>query len=77
MCTKTPYSKKEARTVMNDRTTGRRRMRHGRPKFLRIYECPECRAWHLTHEPRRGDGETRRRGEISHGLPLSVSPPLQ
>lgn len=41
------YTKKEALTVLNRRTKGRRNVRHGRPAFLRVYECA-CGGWHLT-----------------------------
>jgi hypothetical protein len=27
-----------------------RRLASGVP-FLRVYRCPDCRAWHLTHKP--------------------------
>ena len=43
MCQKTPYTKKEATTVVNSR---------GRllDRCLRIYECLECGAWHVTSQ---------------------------
>lgn len=51
-CDKYPYrSKRDAVTAMNARTTGRRRIRRHRPAYLRIYECPLCGYWHLTHQP--------------------------
>lgn len=43
-CPKTPYTKREAQTVRNLRLKGR----HGRPEMLRLYECKQCGAWHLT-----------------------------
>lgn len=49
--TKTGYSKREAETLLNQRTQGRNSYRHNRPKTLRIYECPDCGLWHLTHKP--------------------------
>lgn len=49
MCGKPGYSKREAETLRNRRTKGRRKVRHGRPDFLRIYHCPKCNKWHLTH----------------------------
>ena len=50
-CEKRGYeSKKDALTVRNVRTRGRRRKRHGRPDFLRVYHCPDCGLWHLTHK---------------------------
>lgn len=42
------YSKRDAETARNARTTGRRRVRHGRPEYLRVYHCDECNHWHLT-----------------------------
>lgn len=42
------YTKRDAETVRNARTKGRRKIRHGRPKELRIYECPDCGHWHLS-----------------------------
>jgi len=51
-CNKTRYaSKKDALTAMNARLRGRQRRRHGRPDQLRVYECPACGGWHLTHKP--------------------------
>jgi rubrerythrin len=47
-CTKWRYSKRQAETVRNSRL----RARHGRPDQLRIYHCPVCNHWHLTHTPR-------------------------
>lgn len=49
MCGKKPYTKREAQTARNQRL----RSHHNRPKLLRIYPCPECNAWHLTHQPKR------------------------
>ena len=48
--TKRGYSKIEAETLRNERTQGRQDYRHNRPKTLRIYECPDCGMWHLTHK---------------------------
>ena len=48
MCPKTPYSKKDAQTVANYRTKGRKDRRHGRPGYLRVYACDICGHWHLT-----------------------------
>lgn len=45
------YTKRDAETVRNARTVGRRKMRHGRPKELRIYHCEFCNHWHLTSKP--------------------------
>lgn len=50
LCSKRPYSKKEAQTVLNERTKGRIANRHNRPHHLRIYHCDHCNAWHLTHK---------------------------
>lgn len=48
-CGKTRYgSKKEAQTVLNERTSSGHR--HGRPRFLRAYPCDECGGWHLTKQ---------------------------
>jgi hypothetical protein len=41
--------KKTAVTVVNQRTRGRQKRRHGRPAFLRAYPCDVCNGWHLTH----------------------------
>jgi hypothetical protein len=40
-------SKKEAATLRNSR------MNHG-TAWLRIYECPDCGGWHLTHGAKQG-----------------------
>jgi hypothetical protein len=49
-CSKNQYaSKKDATTAMNWRIKGRRKNRHGRPDTLRIYQCPTCGQWHMTH----------------------------
>ena len=51
-CTKHCYAtEKEAQTVINQRTQGRRRVRHGRPTYLRSYLCPQCGFHHLTSQP--------------------------
>lgn len=51
-CTKHCYAtEKEAQTVINQRTMGRRRVRHGRPTYLRSYLCPQCGFHHLTSQP--------------------------
>jgi len=39
--------KKAAATARNARLRDRRR--RGKPKYLRIYACPACGGWHLTH----------------------------
>ena len=49
LCNKRGYSKKEASTIINERTKGRKENRHNRPKYLRSYHCDDCNAWHLTH----------------------------
>lgn len=51
LCAKACYTKRQAREVLNRRTRGRRSVRHNRPKELRMYECPDCGGWHLTHKP--------------------------
>jgi hypothetical protein len=43
------YSKKDAQTVVNQRTQGRQHIRRHRPKHLRADHGPECNGWHLTH----------------------------
>lgn len=53
LCRKRGYTKKEAQSVVNSRTKGRRQRRNGRPEYLRIYECPNCNQWHVTHEEPR------------------------
>lgn len=40
---KKPYTKKEAQTIRN------LRLEQGE-KYLRIYPCPLCNNWHLTHK---------------------------
>lgn len=40
---KSKYSKKTAQTVRN------KRIQDGE-KYLRIYNCPNCGSWHLTHK---------------------------
>ncbi len=46
------YDKREAETVRNLRMRpqrGRGKRRRAKvPKFLRIYQCDHCSAWHLT-----------------------------
>lgn len=42
--------KKDAATVRNSRMRGRSGYRRNRPKALRIYCCPDCGGWHLTHK---------------------------
>ena len=46
-CGKRGYSKKDAQTAANMRTSGRQERRRNRPEFLRAYAC-ECGQWHLT-----------------------------
>jgi len=41
-CGKRTYRKKDARAARN-------RQRH-RGAVLRIYQCPRCNLWHLTHD---------------------------
>lgn len=53
MCHKRQYSKRDAQTMVNQRTRGRSRYRHNRPDFLRAYHCPNCNGWHLTHQEKR------------------------
>jgi len=43
------YDKRGAETVLNRRF---KRHARNRPDFLRIYHCPECNLWHLTHKRR-------------------------
>lgn len=50
-CGKRQYSKRDAIAARN-RAMRRRR---NRPKMLRIYQCPDCGYWHLTHKPKRGE----------------------
>lgn len=52
-CTKTKYAcKKDAVTAKNWRTKGRHKKRRGIPQALRVYPCPKCGFWHLTHSVR-------------------------
>lgn len=44
-CGKRGYTKVEAQTALNARLAGR-----GAPDELRIYQCPGCNRWHLTHK---------------------------
>jgi hypothetical protein len=48
VCTKKPYTKRDAQGAINARLKGR--MKHGKPDHLRTYHCPACNAWHLTHK---------------------------
>lgn len=49
-CSKMGYqTKKEARTVLNERL----HQRHGRPEKLREYACSLCGLWHLTKQELR------------------------
>jgi len=41
------YDKKTAQSMMNHR--------HKRGAKLRIYHCPLCNWWHLTHHPKNSD----------------------
>ena len=43
-CSKEKFDKKSAKTVLNHCKKEHR-------KECRIYECPECKCWHLTSEP--------------------------
>ena len=47
-CIKKAYTKKDAQTALNARLRGR--YRHNKPDHLRIYHCPDCNGWHLTHK---------------------------
>ena len=52
-CQKTKYpSKKDAVTVKNWRTKGRHKKRRGIRHALRVYACPLCGFWHITHQVR-------------------------
>jgi len=42
-CYKISYSKKLCQTVLNNL------LMSGNMKSGRIYECEECKAWHITH----------------------------
>lgn len=48
-CHKRAYDKRTAETLRNARLHRGHRRRRGRQKYLRIYYCPHCNAWHLTH----------------------------
>jgi hypothetical protein len=43
LCHKEKFDKKTAKTILN------KCKKEHRPE-IRIYECPECNAWHLTSE---------------------------
>ena len=46
-CGKHRYERKrDANAARNARLHGK--MRHGKPKNLRVYHCPDCNGWHLT-----------------------------
>jgi hypothetical protein len=47
------YSKRAAHESRNRAL----RRRHNRPDFLRVYNCPRCNGWHLTHLTREEAGE--------------------
>lgn len=48
------YTKRQAQTVRNRRTgPTRRRKRRDSASFLRIYQCPYCNHWHLTHKEKK------------------------
>lgn len=46
MCNKVQFSKKEATTALNERKNKGKKW----SREVRIYECPECKKWHLTSE---------------------------
>jgi ribosomal protein L32 len=49
ICAKTTYpTKRDALTALNFRMR-RNPYHHKRPAFLRVYSCPACGGWHLTH----------------------------
>lgn len=50
-CRKQKYTKVEAQTVVNARMSAR----HNRPEHLRIYHCPLCNGWHVTHKENLND----------------------
>jgi hypothetical protein len=43
-CNKPPYFKKIAQQIRNKRGRGKKAQK------LRIYQCPVCDYWHLTHQ---------------------------
>lgn len=49
-CEKSGYpSKKDATTAMNWRVKGTHRKK-GRQVKMRVYSCPDCGRWHMTHQ---------------------------
>lgn len=47
-CGKYRYESKKAAAKARNRAFARR---HKLPDRLRIYPCPACKGWHLTHKP--------------------------
>lgn len=46
MCTKVQFSKREAKTALNQLKKVRKKYR----KEIRAYHCPNCNHWHLTSQ---------------------------
>jgi len=56
---KRPYEKRIAQQIVNKRT-GKKGHRSKTAGYLRMYHCPACNYWHVTHQERRsGRGKWR------------------
>lgn len=59
--TPTPCRKHHYRTEGNALAAASRMLRTSSRRFLRVYECPRCGSWHLTHQWREATGNKERR----------------
>ncbi len=74
-CGKSRYpDKRAAQSAMNARMRS-----HNRPDHLRIYACPICRGWHMTHgtrkqKPKSNKFETPNRAYVKTRLAAECEP---